>query len=83
MNQNEAPIKIKSRELRMLWKHDEYIRTKCPAVKSVFSDSIYFYNDEVFVSLSTGCKISQMSEKIFIRGINAMCHTNFELEEEE
>lgn len=74
-------IKIDIRNL-LLHEYETYIKSCCKYVRNVYSDSIYFENDEKDFGASWyyvcgGCE----DPKIIVKQLNGLLGTEFELEE--
>lgn len=74
--------KIKRPELYMLFTHGDYIKSCNPLVTDVYCSSVYFLDSRLYLDITLSkSSTHHLAENIFLRGINAMCHTNFVFDE--
>lgn len=78
---------IKISSLADLVKHEEYIKSSCPDIKSVLCTAIYFIDksnpSSSGVSISFHGYPEEMNiytQYIVLKAINAACNTDFDLE---
>ena len=70
-------MKIKRGDLGYFVQYKDYIAEKAPWVNEVYGYSIYFFNNGQISSLQWHDSMTPMQQEIMLKGINALCNTNF------